>query len=139
MMIKTEAIKSNPFLSLKLGGMGLLLVYLSIFLLPPGLVPHTEHSHLSQLTSSLENNPCHIAIYHPGVYGGCHHKFHLTAAYEDCPLCHVTLVRQTVPEPILSLEIAYSVFSCENYFTEGKEVYFPVIHDDRGPPIFTMI
>jgi len=134
MDILLKPYKSNPVLKFRLSGCLLLIVYLFIYLIPPGLIPHTEHDHLGQLDQSAESDPCHITIFHPWATGGCHHKYHITSSNADCPLCHVTLVRQNVPESSAIPEIAYCIISFTDFSSNGTVVQFPILHDDRGPP-----
>jgi hypothetical protein len=112
----------------------LLSVYIFIFLVPPGLVPHSEHDHIGQLDKALESDPCHIAMFHPGELGGCNHKSHFTKDPGDCPLCHVTLVRQIVPDPIHGLAMVQTIIPVEFHYPARTVVLFPILHDDRGPP-----
>ena len=117
----------------------LLAVYVFIDLIPPGLVPHSEHDHLGFTDLALEKDPCHISIFHPGESGGCNHKFHFTKQPGDCPLCHVTLVRQISIDQIFDAKNIYSVIHCQSQGTEGAEFNFPKLHADRGPPAADII
>ena len=112
----------------------LLLVYASIFLFPPGLIPHSEHDHLGQLDTAVETDPCHLAMYHPGVVGGCQHKYHISKNHGDCRLCHLTLVRHIVPDPICWIDPVNAVSVGKIDFVAQRLIRFSILHDDRGPP-----
>ena len=126
--------KSYPRGNFQLGAGYLLLIYVFVFLIPPGLLPHSEHDHLGQLNKDTETDPCHLAIYHPGAHGACHHKYHFTQGHDKCPLCHVTLVRQITSDQISWFEISESIARFEMQFLEREAVKFPSLHNDRGPP-----
>ena len=139
MKISSKAFSQNPLPRLRSWAGGLLLAYVFIYLIPPGLVPHSEHDHLGQIDKSIENDPCHITIYHPSIKGGCHHKYHITKSPDDCPLCHVTLVRQIISEPIQILEAAHNLTFFQINCPAGEVIQFPILHDDRGPPTSSII
>lgn len=117
----------------------LISIYIFIDLVPPGLVPHSEHDHLGISDFAGEKDPCHIAIYHPGELGGCNHKFHFSKQLGDCPLCHIILVRQIVDSPNPWIEIVDPIFRHEVQCAEGSIINFPILHDDRGPPVSIII
>ncbi len=135
MEFQRKQFTSNPRLHFRVGSILLLFLYFFIYLIPPGLIPHSEHDHLGPLDRNTENDPCHIAIYHPGAAGACHHKYHFIPDHAYCPLCHITLVRQIVPDTILIREITYCNFTFEIYCPSGSTHQFPILHDDRGPPL----
>ena len=134
MVVKIKSNKPFSKRNFQSGAGYLLLIYVFVFLLPPGLIPHTEHDHLDHLNQDLEADPCHLAIYHPGADGACHHKYHITQGHDNCPLCHITLVRQITPDPVLWFEINESFARFEIQFLERKAIKFPTLHSDRGPP-----
>ncbi len=120
-------------------GVGLLLaLYLLVFLLPPGTVPHFHDEQALHSGEACKTDACHIAIYHPGDHNGCHHKFHFSKAPEECPFCHSVVTRY------LPLQLASQVdfhFSDDTHYTspavsQGHDI---VLHQsDRGPPFFLM-
>ena len=111
-----------------------MVVYIFIFIVPPGVVPHSEHDHVEHNIAS-EHDPCHISIYHQGQDGGCQHERHFTQEDPDCDRCHVTLVRQHVVPPIIWIDL----FVCNNIQHLGLEestFYLSLPdHHDRGPPV----
>jgi hypothetical protein len=125
--------------SFRLGAGILLVFYLAVYLVPPGLLPHGEHDHLGLVDSSIEKDPCHIAIYHPGIVGGCHHKYHFTKAFPDCHQCQVTLVRQLMTEPVIVVDESYSCLNIESFNYSRQSFDLLLTHDDRGPPYFMTI
>ncbi|MEP6645661.1 MAG: hypothetical protein ABJC12_01110 [Saprospiraceae bacterium] len=113
----------------------LISIYIIIDLVPPGFVPHSEHDHLGAGNVALEKDPCHISIYHPGESGGCNHKYHISKQPGDCPRCHIILVRQLIVSSNPQIELASFVFRPETQCPEGSIINFPILHDDRGPPV----
>ncbi len=112
----------------------LLLLYVSVYLFPPGLGPHSEHDHLNHLDYENEKDPCHLAIYHPGSEGSCNHKYHFTKDPGKCPLCDVLLVRQIVNTEKPLATVIFSIASVEIQKAEGHIIQFPISQTDRGPP-----
>jgi hypothetical protein len=118
----------------RLGATFMLVSYLVIFLLPPGLIPHSIHDHDEHAEGTHTEDPCHIAIFHPGAEGACHHKFHLTAACEDCHEIQVTLARQyIIPLISLSEETQKQV---GEFILHPEEIIYRELpqHNERGPP-----
>ncbi|MEO5907356.1 MAG: hypothetical protein ABIQ11_11560 [Saprospiraceae bacterium] len=117
-------------------GAGILLfLYIVVFILPHGLVPHSDHDHLTQSGHVDEKDPCHLAIYHPGSKNSCNHKYHFTKDPENCHLCDVVLLRQiSIAEQAFSLSaVSYSlIFIHQN---EDFIFQFRFSHHDRGPPV----
>ncbi|HZV71000.1 MAG TPA: hypothetical protein VFG10_15705 [Saprospiraceae bacterium] len=139
MKFNPKAFSQKPIPWLRLWVGGLLLIYVFIYIVPPGLVPHSEHEHLGQIGTTIEKDPCHITIYHPNVEGGCHHKYHFTNDPGDCLRCHVSIVRQIVPEPIQVWDVAYYIPLFQINCPTGEVIQFPILHDDRGPPSSSII
>ncbi len=121
-------------LTMNAGAGILLLLYIAFYSIPHGLVPHSDHEHLSQSGHVDENDPCHQAIYHPGSENSCDHKYHFTKDPEKCPLCDVVLLRQILiadtsfPQPGISFA-PILVQEVESFI-----FHFPLSHSDRGPP-----
>lgn len=66
-----------------------LLLCLSITLLP--LIPlhsHEEDTHRCELNEDIENNLCHVTIYHSDYQDyQCDHDRHFSKTSEDCDFC----------------------------------------------------
>lgn len=125
-------------LTLNAGAGILLLLYVTGFLLPHGLVPHSEHDHLVESGHADENDPCHLAIYHPGNENSCDHKYHFTKNPEKCKWCDIIILRQIlVSETTLQSAVAsfirIPICNVEDPFLE-----FQFSHADRGPPAFSI-
>lgn len=138
-MILPKLNKYYPFLNYRQWVIGLIALYLFIYIVPPGLIPHSEHDHLGLTDDALEKDPCHISIYHPGESGGCNHKYHISKEPGDCPLCHVTMVRQIFSDFFPGPELAFSLTPCQINVGEGTIIHFLILHDDRGPPASSSI
>ena len=110
----------------------LLALYLSVFVKSSAVLPHT-HTHHEE-SAAGENDPCHIAIYHPGQQGACHHKSHLTSAPEDCKLTHLTLVRQSIPQVVEDAISDFTFNSPYYFFVESASHAFQLSFSNRGPP-----
>lgn len=112
----------------------LLGLYMLAFLVPQGDLPHVHSRPDLHAGDSCRKDACHIAIFHPGDKGGCHHKFHLTQADESCPFCHWSLTFQEEP-PVAGLRsvmlpapvVVFDPIPC-------PVVPFTILHADRGPP-----
>jgi hypothetical protein len=113
----------------------LLLLYVAVYLYPPGSFPHVHQNEELHHGDSCRKDACHIAIYHPGSEGACHHKSHLTRSPETCPWCKIISTRQFHP-PVLLQEI---VCSWDYYLTSDPAVAgtvsITILHADRGPPL----
>ena len=123
----------SAVLNYQSGGLLLLLVYVFIFIVPPGIVPHSEHEH-EEHGVNIENDPCHISIYHPGLDGGCKHKYHFTQNCPDCERSHLTLVRQHIIQPVIWSDIHVLYKIQHTHFSDAP--FYPSLpdHHDRGPP-----
>ena len=130
-MIK-GAIYSNHF-PLHFGSSALLLLYLLFYIIPPGLLPHAHH-HTEEHLGPLESDPCHIAIFHPGEQGACQHKYHLTKATDECPLCHMVLSRQAMPDPVGLYDILFANTLVSVDLQEASPSILQVSIDNKGPP-----
>ena len=129
----------NAVLSMRMSAAFLLLIYTAIFLNSPGIVHHSDHDHVEHQNDTCENDPCHVAIYHPGQKGGCDHKFHFTKTPETCSWCNVILAHQLM----ITIEcfdqqvIAYSKLT--NEIVVDQPLHFSYPPSDRGPPVSFLI
>lgn len=108
--------------------------YLTAFLIPQGTVPHIHSRADLHAGDSCRKDACHIAIFHPGDKGACHHKFHLTQADEPCPFCHWSLTFQEEP-PVIGLLAVFQHAPSATFDPAPCQVFPPaILHADRGPP-----
>ncbi len=114
----------------------LLCLYAVVFIAPPGLIKHSAHDHLSHHDDTIESDPCHIAIFHPGLDGSCNHKYHFTQGHEDCPLCKIIFLHQYPIEEnrCITCDIPQIIsFPCAS---EHDVRDFSILHSARGPPAY---
>ncbi len=112
----------------------LLSLYALVFIAPPGLIKHSAHDHLGHHDDTIETDPCHIAIFHPGATGACEHKYHFTQGHEDCPLCKISFLHQ-----ILSEEKMFAVYNSPQGISfpaamESEDRDCIISLSARGPP-----
>lgn len=129
--------RSGSFYRLQVSGLLLLLVYLQLSLIYPGLIPHSDHHHCHVNDEKVEQDPCHLSLYHPGAKGGCSHKFHFTNNCTDCQDNDLQLAYQTNAETIPPVELATVAPDLTPNIFEGKVIRIPVSHDNKGPPCRT--
>jgi len=118
-------------------GVGLLLcLYLAVFLFQPGVIPHFHGNKGLHNGDACKKDACHIAIYHPGSKEGCHHKYHLSNAPGDCPLCHQLVTRYLPLQLAFGCEVAHlpPVEYPSHIIDNG--ISAAIVHADRGPPVF---
>lgn len=128
-------LKTNVNVAARLCVGFVLIIYSSVFLFSPAIAPHGGHDHAWHEADSCEKDPCHISIYHPGLVGGCQHKFHYSQSPEKCPWCDLSLVFQISPE--------HSGLKFHGiHFSPADSDQIPVLpflianpHSDRGPPV----
>lgn len=133
-----STLKNNAALGIRIIAGFLLIAYSSVFLFPPGILPHHEHDHVEHGIDTCEKDPCHISIYHHGYAGGCSHKYHFTSNYEKCVWCDVILAYQMIHNHAEGRyhEINFSSVECE--FVQTTDLLIPFSHSGRGPPFFIM-
>jgi len=66
-----------------------LLLCLSLTLLPSTpFHSHEEASHLCEINEELEQNTCHVSVYHNEYQENhCEHNHHFSKSVEDCDFC----------------------------------------------------
>ena len=121
-------------------GVGLLLgLYLTVFLFPPGYIPHVHNDRDIHTGDVCQKDACHIAIYHPGDHNACHHKFHFSKALDECPLCHSIAARYLPLGLVIQSDIAFVQLPSFSFCPAGESYNPTIAHADRGPPVSTAI
>lgn len=126
---------SNSILKQYSHALALLSFYLFAFLVPQGTLPHVHSRTDLHAGDSCRKDACHIAIFHPGDKGGCHHKYHFTQAEDQCPFCNGSYTYQIRPAVTLLPTLVQHQYAITNH-----QVYRPIpasliLHADRGPPV----
>lgn len=104
----------------------------------PGLIRHSAHDHLGHHNDTIESDPCHIAIFHPGLEGSCDHKYHLTQGHEDCPLCQISFLHQIQVEEFRCLFDKNIEISSVHFTSEHDVKDYIILHSARGPPAYVI-
>jgi hypothetical protein len=137
MMAKPAHTNTQRNLSLLLTRGGIILMlccYLATFVKSPSGAPHHHHGVVHQ-HDTCQKDACHIAIYHPGSKGACHHKFHFTSAGEDCRYCETILPRQIVAHPVLIEVELVEMTNRTSHDVQSFSIPESDLPSDRGPPV----
>ena len=121
----------EPFL--RYSGVASLMI-LGVLLINTPNLPHVHEDHAAHFGDSCQSDPCHMAIYHHGSADSCDHKYHLTAAEEDCPFCHLIPMRQIAPE-LAAMQSWLGEKADRTFVFVSMQAWSRcIIHADRGPP-----
>ena len=100
---------------------------------------HIEKSHCDKTDASLENNPCHISVYHQQLNEeNCEHTSHFSDFDEACELCKFLSPRRFYFTAFSIYEYKLSELVVSKDCEIAYEALIPQYHSTsrryRGPP-----
>ena len=112
----------------------LLSLYVAVFVSSSG-APHTHGADNLHSEQRCHTDACHIAIYHPGSEGGCHHKAHFGVDEEDCPLCHLILSRDHLMADITATSFSHILQTAMFFEPDQPVITRTYFRGGRSPPV----